>query len=95
MKNLLCIIHSPSANTKLIRDTIIREIQNQNLKLNLSFLNPFEAKSNDVLKADGLILGTTENLASMAGATKDFFDRTYYPLLNKNCLLYTSDAADE
>ena len=83
MKNLLCIIHSPSENTKLIRDKIIQEIQNQNLKLNLSILNPFEAKSDDVIKADGLILGTTENLASMAGATKDFFDRTYYSLLNK------------
>ena len=37
-----------------------------------------DAKGEDVLQADGYIFVTPENLASMAGAMKDFFDRTYY-----------------
>ena len=33
---------------------------------------PLEATSEDVLNCDAIILGTTENLAYMSGALKDF-----------------------
>ena len=33
--------------------------------------------SPDLLAADALIIGTTENIGYMAGATKDMFDRCY------------------
>jgi multimeric flavodoxin WrbA len=36
-----------------------------------------------VLEADGYIFATPENLAAMAGVMKDFFDRTYYPVLDR------------
>ena len=42
-----------------------------------------DAKADDVLQADGYIFVTPENLASMAGMMKDFFDRTYYPALDR------------
>lgn len=42
-----------------------------------------DAGSDDVLAADGYIFATPENLASMAGRMKDFFDRTYYPALDR------------
>src|SRR5687767_14191025 len=42
-----------------------------------------EATGDDVLGADGYIFVTPENLASMAGVMKDFFDRTYYAALDR------------
>jgi len=40
-----------------------------------------DAGGDDVLRADGYIFATPENLAAMAGMMKDFFDRTYYAAL--------------
>lgn len=42
-----------------------------------------EARADDVLHADGYIFVAPENLAAMAGAMKDFFDRTYYAALDR------------
>ena len=83
MKILQCVIHSPSDNTSLIKQRIAQTLINKTSNLSVSIKSPFETNAEDILKADGLLIGTTENLASMAGATKDFFDRTYYDLIEK------------
>jgi len=41
------------------------------------------AGPDDLLAADGYLFATPENLASMAGVMKDFFDRCYYPALDR------------
>ncbi|MCD6680386.1 MAG: NAD(P)H-dependent oxidoreductase [Burkholderiaceae bacterium] len=42
-----------------------------------------QAHADDVLAAQAFVFATPENLASMAGMMKDFFDRTYYPVLGR------------
>ena len=37
----------------------------------------------DLLNADAFLFAAPENLASMAGVMKDFFDRCYYPALDR------------
>jgi multimeric flavodoxin WrbA len=39
-----------------------------------------EADGEDLLRCDGLVLGSPEYFGYMAGALKDLFDRTYEPL---------------
>ena len=49
--------------------------------IDLKITRPLESGAEEVLWADGIILGTTENFGYMSGAMKDFFDRIYYPCL--------------
>lgn len=81
---LLIVAHAPSANTLRMRDSVAEgaaapEIENVRVEV----LGPLEATPEHVLSADAIILGTTENLGYMSGALKDFFDRCYYPCLEK------------
>ena len=42
-----------------------------------------DAGADDMLAAQGYIFACPENLATMSGAMKEFFDRCYYPLLGR------------
>jgi len=42
-----------------------------------------DAQPEQMLDADGYIFICPENLAAIAGGMKEFFDRSYYPLLGK------------
>ena len=47
------------------------------------FLAAPDAAADDLLAADGYIFVCPENLATMAGEMKAFFDRSYYPVLGR------------
>ena len=49
----------------------------------VSLLRAEDAQASDVLDAAGYIFATPENLAAMSGRMKDFFDRTYYAVLDR------------
>jgi len=51
--------------------------------VNVRLLTAPDADGGAMLSADGYIFASPENLAALAGKTKDFFDRTYYPVLDR------------
>ncbi|MDF1747578.1 MAG: flavodoxin family protein [Alphaproteobacteria bacterium] len=84
MKRLLIIAHAPSPNTKRLRDAVAEGAKAAEAEaLEIVVKAPLDAGPEDVLSADAVILGTTENLGYMSGALKDFFDRTYYQVIEK------------
>jgi multimeric flavodoxin WrbA len=52
-------------------------------RVELRSLPALEAGIDDLLWADGLIIGTPEHFGYMSGAVKDFMDRTFYPTEGK------------
>lgn len=83
-KQLLLIAHAPSPNTKKLAEAVLRGARHPDVDaVDVRHVPPLEATAEDVLNADGIILGTPENLAYMSGALKDFFDRTYPDCLDK------------
>ncbi len=81
-RRLLIVAHAPSQNTRRLREAVVRGATSPDIAgVDVKMLPPLEAKPEDVLAAEAIILGTTENLGYMSGALKDFFDRCYYPVL--------------
>lgn len=71
----------PSKNTHELRDTVL---EGANLSgFSYKALSPLEVEAEDILNASGIIIGTTENFGYMSGQIKDFFERIYYPCLEK------------
>ena len=48
----------------------------------IKFIHAAEAGPDELMESDGYIFATPENLAMMSGMMKDFFDRTYYAVLD-------------
>ena len=83
-KQLLIIAHAPSPNLQRMLDAIVRGAQHPDIEnIDVRVVKPLEAGPDDALAADAIILMTPENLGYMSGAMKDFFDRTYYPVLEE------------
>jgi len=83
-KKLLIVAHAPSPNTVRLRDELIAgALAFESGGLEVLALNPFEASAEHVLSAQAIVFLTTENLGYMSGALKDFFDRCYYPCLER------------
>ncbi len=81
-RSLLVVAHVPSSNTKRLFDAVLAGA-GENDGVEIIGKTPFQAGPDEILAADGIILGTTENLGYMSGAMKDFFDRSYYPCLEE------------
>ncbi len=83
-KRLLVIAHAPSPNTRQLLHAVLRGARSPDIEgVEVAYRPPLLAAPEDVLAADAVMLGTTENLGYMSGALKDFFDRSYYSCLDR------------
>ncbi|HCM06036.1 MAG TPA: flavodoxin [Oceanospirillales bacterium] len=82
-KKLLIIAHAPSDNTDRMLQAVIKGANNSDLtNVETTYLAPLNTQASDILSAQAIIIGTTENLGYMAGLIKDVFDRCYNDCLD-------------
>jgi multimeric flavodoxin WrbA len=82
MRTLLIVFHSLTGGTRQMAEAAAQGAQAQS-EVNVRLLPAVQAQPEDVLGADGYMFATPETLAAISGLMKDFFDRTYYPALNR------------
>lgn len=84
MKQLLIVSNCPAASTLAIQQAVAAGAKHEDIAgVQVIIKQPLDADADDVLKADGLLLGTTENFGAMSGLIKDFMERIYYPVLEQ------------
>jgi multimeric flavodoxin WrbA len=82
MKQLLVVYHSMTGAAEQLARAAVDGARSERA-VETRLLRAPDASSDDVLTADGYLFATPENLASMAGLMKDFFDRIYYDALDR------------
>jgi len=82
VKKLLIAYHSMTGGTEQMARAAARGAAEE-AAVEVRLLRAAETGPHDVLDADGYVFATPENLASMAGLMKDFFDRCYYAALDR------------
>ena len=84
MKHLLIVFHSKTGNTRKLADAVIDGASSDDVgSVEVRVLRAADAGPEDLLWADGLLLGTPENFGYLSGALKDFLDRTFYEVEGK------------
>ncbi len=83
-KRLLLIGHAPSPNMLRMRAALCAGAASPEIEdVDTRNLATFDVQPDDVWSAQAILLLTPENLGYMSGALKDFFDRCYYPCLER------------
>lgn len=81
MKTLLIVYHSRTGGARQMAEAAARGASTGEVQVRM--IPAAEAVADDLLQADAYIFVMPENLAAIAGVMKDFFDRTYYAVLER------------
>ena len=81
-KTLLIVFHSMTDGTRQMAEAAHAGAAAET-GCTVRLLHAAQAGPQDVLAADGYVFATPENLAAMSGQLKDFFDRSYYAVLDQ------------
>lgn len=81
-RTLLIVYHSMTDGTRQMAEAA-RAGAAVEAGVEVRLLNAAQAGPADVLAADGYLFATPENLAAISGQLKDFFDRSYYAVLEQ------------
>jgi multimeric flavodoxin WrbA len=82
MKTLLIVYHSMTGAAAQLAQAAAEGARSEP-GLQTTLLHAPQASAADVLAADAYLFVTPENLATMAGLMKDFFDRVYYAAFDR------------
>jgi multimeric flavodoxin WrbA len=82
MKRLLIVFHSKTGGTRQMAEAAANGAGSEP-ECEVRLIPASDGGAEEVLASDGYIFATPENLAMMSGMMKDFFDRTYYPVLDR------------
>ena len=75
---LLVVHHSPTPTTQALADAVIAGTHDEAITgVEVVVRRALEASAEDVLSADGYLLGTSANFGYMSGALKHFFDTIF------------------
>ncbi len=78
MPTLLVVHHSPSRTLQSLTDAVVAGARDDEIEgVDVVVRPALEATADDVLAADGYVLGTSANFGYMSGALKHFFDSTF------------------
>jgi len=77
MKTLLIVYHTGGVKTATMAAAVERGARGEG-GVNVVVKRCADAGAEDLLAADGLILGTPENFGYMSGMMKDFLERVFY-----------------
>lgn len=80
MSRLLIIYHSRTGGAKAMAKAAFEAAKSE---CDAVLLQAKDASPEDLLAAQGYIFCCPENLAAITGEMKEFFDRSYYPLLGR------------
>lgn len=82
MKTLLVVWHSRTGGARQMAETAAQAAAEE-VGVTVRSIPAADARPDDLLAADGYLFAAPENLAALSGAMKDFFDRCYYPCLER------------
>ncbi len=78
MASLLVVHHAPTPTVQRLTDAVVAGARDDAIEgVDVVVLPALETHADDVLGADGLLLGTTANFGYMSGALKHFFDTIF------------------
>ena len=82
VKKLLILFHSKTGGTHQMAQAAAKGAESVP-DVNVKLIHAAEAGPDELIEFDAYTFATPENLAMMSGVMKDFFDRTYYPVLDR------------
>lgn len=83
-KRLLIVYHTQTGHTRTMAEAAYAGATDEFIDdVEVRLMPARDAGADDLLWANGLLLGTPENFGYMSGGMKDFLDRTFYAVEGK------------
>lgn len=83
MAKILIVYHTLSGNTGKMAEAFAEGAGRSAQGTEVILKKAFDASLEDLLTCDAVAFGSADYFSYIAGALKDFFDRTFYPSIGK------------